>query len=60
MRYVITQKDTSGGSGANFVVKWISDQSVNVPIIEFIMIGTQFGQGIPFTSKGRTLTTRPR
>ena len=59
MRYVISEKDKSGGSGANFVVKWISDQPVNAPIIESIMIGTQSGQGISFTSRGKALTTQP-
>lgn len=52
-RYVIPQKDKSGGSGANFLVEWNSQESVNPPIIESIMIGTQSQQGVSFTSRGQ-------
>ncbi|MCP4631431.1 MAG: DUF3124 domain-containing protein, partial [candidate division Zixibacteria bacterium] len=38
-RYVIESSNKSGGSGANFIVKWKSDNEVNEPIIEGIMIG---------------------
>jgi len=55
LRYVIPERDKSGGSGANFVVEWHSDKLVNRPIIESIMIGTQSGQGISFTSRGREI-----
>jgi hypothetical protein len=54
-RYIIPQKDKSGGSGANFIVEWHSDKPVNRPIIESIMIGTQSTQGISFTSRGREI-----
>ncbi|MCF6248995.1 MAG: DUF3124 domain-containing protein [Desulfobacula sp.] len=51
-RYLISQKDKKGGSGANFIVKWKSQKKCNPPIIETIMIGTQSQQGISFTSRG--------
>jgi len=54
-RYVIRQSDTAGGSGANFIVRWVSDKAVNPPIIESIMIGTQSQQGLSFTSRGRAV-----
>jgi hypothetical protein len=57
LRYVIPQHDESGGSGANFMVKWQSDKFVNPPIIESIMIGTQSQQGISFTSRGQEVLT---
>jgi hypothetical protein len=57
LRFVVPEKDKSGGSGANFIVEWISEQPVNPPIIESINIGTQSGQGISFTSRGRVLIT---
>ena len=53
LRYVIPEKDESGGSSANFMVKWQSDTFVNPPIIESIMIGTQSQQGVSFTSRGQ-------
>jgi hypothetical protein len=55
LRYVIPEKDKSGGSGANFIVEWHSDKPVNRPIIESIMIGTKSSQGISFTSRGREI-----
>lgn len=56
VRYVVPQSDSSGGSGANFIVKWRSEkQPVNPPIVETIMIGTQIQQGISFTSRGRVI-----
>lgn len=57
LRFVIPQKDKSGGSGANFIVEWISERPVNPPIVESINIGSQSGQGISFTSRGRVLIT---
>jgi hypothetical protein len=54
-RYIIPQRDESGGSGANFIVEWHSEASVNPPIIESVMIGTQSSQGVSFTSRGREI-----
>ena len=54
-RYIIKESDKSGGSGANFMVKWKSDIKVNAPIIESIMIGTKTQQGISFISRGRAI-----
>jgi hypothetical protein len=54
-RYIITEDDKTGGSGANFIVIWISDQEVNPPIIEAVMIGTHSGQGISFLSRGKVI-----
>ena len=54
-RYIITEADTSGGSGANFIVKWKSDTKVNPPVIESVMIGTKSGQGISFVSRGQVI-----
>jgi hypothetical protein len=56
-RYVIPQKDKSGGSGANFVVAWKSEKSVNPPLMESIMIGAEGQLGISFTSRGQEITT---
>lgn len=56
-RYVIPQKDTSGGSGANFLVAWKSEKPANPPITESIMIGAEGQLGISFTSRGQVLTS---
>ena len=54
-RYIITEDNKAGGSGANFIVVWKSDQKVNPPIIEAVMIGTHSGQGISFLSRGQVI-----
>ncbi len=54
-RYIIKESDKSGGSGANFIVRWKSEHEVNIPIIESIMIGTRMQQGISFTSRGQAI-----
>jgi hypothetical protein len=54
-RYIIQQNDSSGGSGANFIVVWKAEKPANPPIIETVMIGTQSQLGISFTSRGQAL-----
>ena len=54
-RYIITEGDTTGGSGANFLVKWKSQNRVNPPLVEGVMIGTRSGQGISFVSRGQVI-----
>jgi len=55
VRYVVKESDKKGGSGANFIVQWESDENVNPPIIESIMIGTQRQQGLSFSSRGQVI-----
>lgn len=55
LRFVVPESDKGGGSGANFIVKWNSDTSINPPVVESIMIGTKNQQGISFTSQGREI-----
>jgi hypothetical protein len=54
-RYIIAEDDKAGGSGAKFIVIWQSEQPVNPPIIEGVMIGTHSGQGISFVSRGQVI-----
>ncbi len=54
-RYIITEDDRAGGSGANFIVIWKSEQPVNPPVIEGVMIDTHSGQGISFVSRGQVI-----
>lgn len=55
LEYIIGVYDSSGGSGANFIVEWISDKAVTEPVIECVMIGTQSQQGISLISVGKVL-----
>jgi hypothetical protein len=54
-RYILPERGTTGGSGANFLVKWESPTKVNPPLIEGVMIGTRSGQGISFVSRGQVI-----
>jgi hypothetical protein len=53
--YRIEQQDAAGGSGANFVVEWSADETINRPIIEAVMIGDA---GVSFTSRGTPIDRR--
>jgi hypothetical protein len=53
--FFINKNDTSGGLGANFIVEWVASKEVSEPIVEAIMIGTDFQQGISFTSPGKVI-----
>lgn len=55
LEYIIGLNDTAGGSGANFIVEWMSDRIVSHPIIECVTIGTQSQQGVSFISVGRVI-----
>ena len=54
--FYIHEYDTSGGSGANFIVKWRSKEMVNKPIIEGVMTGLRSGQGVSFRCPGQEIT----
>jgi hypothetical protein len=53
--YVVNESDTSGGAGANFMVRWRSEKPVSPPIVETVMIGTRSQQGISFLSRGQVV-----
>ncbi|BDQ33925.1 DUF3124 domain-containing protein [Pseudodesulfovibrio portus] len=48
----IRERDSSGGSGANFIVSWESPKEVHVPVVQTVMIGTASTQGISFVCDG--------
>jgi hypothetical protein len=52
--YTIPQKDQSG-TGANFLVEWVSDVAVNEPLIESIMKDLSGNLGLSFLSTGRIM-----
>ncbi len=51
IRYVVPHKDNTGGSGANFIIRWEADKPMNPPIVESIMIGDRTS----FSSRGQVL-----
>jgi hypothetical protein len=59
VEFVIQQKDTAGGPGANFLIEWAGAPNINEPIIEAVMVGQTGNAGISFTSSGRVLKDEP-
>ncbi len=53
--FFINRNDTSGGLGANFIVEWVAQTEISEPVVEAVMIGTDFQQGISFISTGRVI-----
>ena len=49
--YVIEQQDTSGGSGANFMIDWYSKRKLN-PLFQAVMVGGLGAQAFSFTTEG--------
>ncbi len=49
--YVIEQQDTSGGSGANFLIDWYSKKNLN-PLFQAVMVGGLGAQAFSFTTEG--------
>ena len=51
----VARNDTSGGSGANFIVEWVAEKKVSDPVVESIMITASGTQGFTFTSRGQVI-----
>ena len=56
--FLVEKRDTSGGSGANFIVVWDAEEPVYEPLVEAIMVGFSENNSISFTSPGRALVKR--
>lgn len=50
--FLVKETDVSGGSGANFIVEWVSDEPVHEPIIEAVMVGRKGGGVTAFVRPG--------
>ena len=50
--FIVRLDDTSGGSGASFVIDWQADKAANPPLIEAIMISTGSGRNLSFVCRG--------
>ena len=50
--FLVEREDTTGGSGANFLVEWAAARPVSEPAFEAVMIDTRAGQGIAFVRPG--------
>jgi len=48
-------RNDKSGTGANFLVEWLADETVTEPIVESVMIDCDTSSGLSFTSKGRVV-----
>ena len=55
--YFVEENDPSGGSGANFLVTWYSEDSepLDQPIVQALMVGTSGNIGVSFLTDARIL-----
>jgi hypothetical protein len=53
----VEHKDTTGGTGASFLVEWTADQPVNPPLVETVHTYFFGTQSIVFTAPGRAIRT---
>ena len=52
IEFLVERRDSSGGSGANFLVEWMSIGEIDKPQLETVMVGTAGTQGICFSRTG--------
>ena len=52
----VTQKDTTRGVGANFLVEWEAQPHVPAPIAEAVHIAVMSTVGLSFVTRGNRLT----
>ena len=55
--YFVEENDPSGGSGANFIVTWYSEDSepLDQPIVQALMVGTSGNIGVSFLTEAHIL-----
>jgi hypothetical protein len=60
IEFLVEAHDTTGGSGANFIVEWLATDRIDEPLIEAVMVGSSGTQGISFSRSGLNLSDAPR
>ncbi len=58
VEYVIEENDTSGGTGANFIINWGANSVDVKPLFQGIMISTNGQQGVSFSTTGISISNR--
>jgi hypothetical protein len=52
---LIERKESAGGSGANFVIRWEATQELNAPIIEAVHAEARAPKSLSFVTSGRVM-----
>jgi hypothetical protein len=56
--FFVEQRETAGGSGANFAIEWDAAKAVSPPIIEALHARFQAGFSSTFVSRGKPISAR--
>ena len=51
----IPSQDTTGGSGANFIIEWASETVVSDPVVEVVMLSSAGTRGYSLLSSGKVI-----
>ena len=54
----VPRSDSSGGSGANFIIDWRADQPINSPLVEALHADIREARTLLFVTTGRPIQTR--
>jgi hypothetical protein len=54
----VPRTDSSGGSGANFIIDWTAEKPVNSPLVEALHADIREARTLLFTTTGRPLPVR--
>ncbi len=51
----IERNDLSGGSGANFIIKWDANAPINPPLVEALHVNMDGGKAVVFTTQSQPI-----
>ena len=51
----IERNDASGGSGANFIIKWDANSPINPPLVEALHVNMDGGKAVVFTTQSQPI-----
>lgn len=54
----VPRSDSSGGSGANFIIEWSADSRINPPLVEALHADIREARTLLFVTTGRPILTR--
>jgi hypothetical protein len=54
----VPRSDSSGGSGANFIIDWIADKPINPPLVEALHADIREARTLLFVTTARPIQTR--
>ncbi len=53
--FFIPERDTSGGSGASFLLTWSAEEPVSAPVVQAVHLSTRGQLGVSMVTEGRAL-----